>query len=110
MNGEGGFFCIMRQIGMAKPVRIDSTVTVTTRHNESAPSASEAATASISREEATGALRLPKPAAAGERVMAGIPGRQKSSANRQHPRNHRRQDCGDFRVENGGFAARVKPC
>ena len=60
---------------MAKPVPVDSAVNATTRHNENAPSASEAATASINREEATGALRPPKPAAACERVMAGFPGR-----------------------------------
>jgi len=60
---------------MAKPAPVDSAVNVTTRHNESAPSASEAATASINREEATGALRPPKPAALGERIMAEIPGR-----------------------------------
>ena len=65
---------------MAKPAPIDSAVNVTTRHNESAPSASEAATASISPEEATGALRPPKPAAACELVMGRIPGRQ------NHPR------------------------
>src|SRR6516162_5132830 len=51
---------------MAKPAPVDSAVNATTRHNESAPSASE---------EATGALRPPKPAAACERVMAGFPER-----------------------------------
>src|ERR1700730_5976902 len=49
---------------------IDSTVSVTIRHSDSAPNASEAATARVNRCEATGAERLTKPAAPGDRIMA----------------------------------------
>jgi hypothetical protein len=48
---------------------IDSTVSVTTRHTDNAPIASEVAMASVTREEATGAGRLPKPAVPGDRSM-----------------------------------------
>ncbi len=50
---------------------IDSTVRATIRHSESEPIASEAATALVNRDEATGAAWLSKPAARGDRVMAG---------------------------------------
>src|SRR6201990_2319893 len=49
---------------------IDSTVRVTIRHSDNAPIASEAATARVNRCEATGAERLTKPAAPGDRIMA----------------------------------------
>lgn len=51
---------------------IDSNVSETIRHSESAPIASEAATALVTRDEATGAER-PKPALPADRVMAEIP-------------------------------------
>src|SRR3974377_575356 len=54
----------------------------TATQSESAPNASEAATASISLSEATGALRPPKPVAPSGRVMVGSP----SSACANHPR------------------------
>jgi hypothetical protein len=59
-------------IGIAMLTLIESTVRVTIRHNDSAPSASEAATASASRDEATGADELLKPAAPDDRIMAEI--------------------------------------
>ena len=59
-------------IGIAMLTLIDSTVRATIRHNDSEPIASEAATASISRDEATGAERPLKPTAPGDRIMAGI--------------------------------------
>jgi hypothetical protein len=59
-------------IGIAMLTLIESTVRATIRHSDSEPIASEAATASISRDEATGAERPLKPAAPGDRVMAGI--------------------------------------
>jgi hypothetical protein len=59
-------------IGIAMLTLIDSTVRATIRHSDSEPIASEAATASISRDEATGAEGLLKPAAPGDRIMAGI--------------------------------------
>ncbi|MGZ3297035.1 MAG: hypothetical protein ACXU9D_27655, partial [Xanthobacteraceae bacterium] len=58
---------------MAIETLIESTVRVTIRHSDSAPIASEAATASVSRDDATGAERLLKPAAPGDRFMAGRP-------------------------------------
>jgi hypothetical protein len=57
-------------IGIAMPTRIESTVTVTIRQSDSEASASEAATASINRVEATGAERPLKPVAPVHRVMA----------------------------------------
>jgi hypothetical protein len=47
---------------------IDNTVRVTTRHSDSAPSPSEAATAWVNRDEATGVGLLSKPAAPGDRI------------------------------------------
>ena len=43
--------------GIAMETLIDSTVRVTIRHSDNDPIASEAATASVSRDEATGAER-----------------------------------------------------
>ena len=47
----------------------ENTVSVTIRHSDSEPIASEAATTSCSRDEATGAERPSKPAAPGDRLM-----------------------------------------
>ena len=52
--------------------RIESAVRVTTRQSEKALNASEAATASISRDEATGSFWPLKPATPVDRVMAGV--------------------------------------
>jgi hypothetical protein len=57
-------------IGIAMVTLIDKTVRVAIRHSDSAPNASEAATARVNRCEATGAERLTKPAAPGDRIMA----------------------------------------
>src|SRR5947209_19332380 len=54
-------------------ILIDSTVRATIRQSESEPIASEAATALIRREEATGAAWPSKPAVRDDRVMAGNP-------------------------------------
>jgi hypothetical protein len=56
-------------IGIARLTLIESTVRVMIRHSESA---SEAATASASRDEATGADGLSKPVAPDDRIMAEI--------------------------------------
>ena len=48
---------------------IDNTVSVTTRHSDSVPIASEVAMALASREEATGAGWVAKPTAPGNRIM-----------------------------------------
>jgi hypothetical protein len=57
-------------IGIATVALIDSTVSVTTKHSDSVPIASEVAMALVSREDATGAGRLSKPAAPGDRTMS----------------------------------------
>ena len=48
---------------------IDSTVSVTIRHNDGVPIASEAVTAWVNRDEATGADWQSKPAAPDDRIM-----------------------------------------
>jgi hypothetical protein len=55
------------------PTLIDSTVTATIRDSDSEAIASAAATASVNRDEAAGALRPLKPTAFGDRVMVQIP-------------------------------------
>ena len=62
--------------GIAMLTLIESTVSVTTRHSDSAPIASEAAMALVKREEATGAGRLPKPAMPADRIMVQDPSRR----------------------------------
>jgi hypothetical protein len=57
--------------GIAMLTLIDITVRVTIRHSDSEPIASEAATALVNRDEATGAAWPSKPAARGDRSMAG---------------------------------------
>jgi hypothetical protein len=57
--------------GIAMLTLIDSTVSATIRHSESEPIASEAATAPVNRNEATDAAWQSKPAARGDRIMAG---------------------------------------
>jgi hypothetical protein len=59
-------------IGIAMLTLIESTVRVTIRHSDSEPIASEAATASASRDEATSADGLSKPVAPDDRIMAEI--------------------------------------
>jgi len=54
-------------------ILVESTVSARIRHSDSAPIASEAATAFLRRDEATGAVRLLKPFAPGDRIMSGIP-------------------------------------
>src|SRR5438876_3783478 len=86
---------------------IETTVSVTIRHSDSAPIASEAATVSVSRDEATGAERPSKPAPPGDRIMAEIlhcAGESPATSgdcNRRH-----RQYCGGAPSENGEIAAR----
>jgi len=55
---------------------LESTVRATIRHSDSEANASEAATASISRVEATGAGQPPKPAALVDRIMVTNPSRR----------------------------------
>jgi len=51
---------------------IESTVSVTIRHSDNVPIASEAATVSVSRDEAAGAQRPSRPAPPCDRIMAEI--------------------------------------
>src|SRR5258708_34942469 len=77
------------------PALIESTVRVTIRHIESAPSASEPATAWVSLDETTDAARPPKPAAPDDRIIAKIPQRAgESPATHDGFRNNDRQYCG----------------
>jgi hypothetical protein len=64
----------MAYSGMAILPFIDNAAITTARQSENAQKASDAATASINLGEATLALRLLKPCAPGERIMAKIPG------------------------------------
>ena len=67
---------------MAIETLIDSTVRVTIRHSDNEPIASVAATASVSRDEATGAERPLKPQAPDDRFMV----RYSLDARANHPR------------------------
>src|ERR1700683_2291101 len=62
---------------------VASTVSVRMTHNDSEPIASEAATAFLSRDEATGAERPLKPAAPGDRIMVRNP----YNARANHPQH-----------------------
>jgi hypothetical protein len=76
------------------------TENAVTRHSEIAASTSDAATASISRDEARGARWPLKPAAPSDRFMAGNP--YKTRANhppKVHFTLNRRQDYGSEPVE-----------
>jgi hypothetical protein len=74
---------------------IESTVSATSKHSDSAQIASVAAMALVSREEATGAGRLPKPAVPGDGIIGLNPsrrGRITRDVRQFHKR--RRQYCG----------------
>jgi hypothetical protein len=71
-NGRKKIVRTYAGIGIAVATLIESTVRVTIRHSDNEPIASEAATASVSRDEATGADGRTKPASPGDRVMADI--------------------------------------
>ena len=60
-------------IGIAMETLIESTVRVTITHSDNEQIASEAATASFRRDEATGAERPLKPVAPGDRIMVRDP-------------------------------------
>ncbi len=62
---------------------IDSTVSETIRHSDNEPIASEAATALVNRDEATGAAWPSKPARAGRPYH----GRKSFQSRANHPRN-----------------------
>ena len=56
-------------IGIAMVTLLESTVSVTTRQSDNAPTASEAAMALVNQEDATGAGRPSKPAVPDDRIM-----------------------------------------
>lgn len=65
---------VVQPNGAAAATRIDSAAKATTRHSDSEPSASDAATAWVKREEAMRAGRLPNPwPVASDRIMAVNP-------------------------------------
>ena len=86
---------------------IESTVSVTIRHSDSAPIASEAATVSVSRGEATGAGRPSKPAPPPcDRVMAEILHcAGESPATSGDGNRHDRQYCGGALSKSGKMKA-----
>src|SRR6476659_5005675 len=86
---------------------IESTVSVTIRHSDSAPIASEAATVSVSRDEATGAGRPSKPAPPPcDRVMAEILHcAGESPAASGDGNSHDRQYCGGAPSKSGKMKA-----
>jgi hypothetical protein len=84
----------------------ENTMRVTMRQSDSEPIASEAATASCNRDEATGAERLSKPVAPDDRLMAEFLWcAGESPATDRRLGSHRRQYCGGDRFENGKMAA-----
>jgi len=88
--------------------RIESTVSVTTRHSDSAPTASVAAMALASRAEATGAGRLAKPAVPGDRIMVYIlQDAERIIRGIGEFRSVARQYCGVIRLESGKTAPEV---
>jgi hypothetical protein len=60
-------------IGIASVTLIENTVRVTIRDSDNAPIASEAATAWVNLDDATGAARLSKPAAPDDHIMGRNP-------------------------------------
>ena len=85
---------------------IDSTVSVTTRHSDKVPIASEAAMALANRGEATGAGWFRKPTVPGNRIMFQIlrdAGESLRDFRQLH--HHGGQYCGGGSIENGGIGA-----
>ena len=81
-------------IGIAMLTLIENTVRVTIRHSDNEPIASAAATASIIRDEATGAEWPSKPPAPDDRIMAEFLRYASESLAMPKFRRNRRQYCG----------------
>jgi hypothetical protein len=81
-------------IGIAMLTLIENTVRVTIRHSDSEPIARAVATASISRDEATGAEWPSKPPAPDDRIMAEFLRCASESLATPEIRRNRRQFCG----------------
>jgi len=87
---------------------IDNTVSVTTRHSESVPIASEVAMALASREEATGAGWFAKPTVPGNRIMLWIlQDAAESLRDLSQLHHHGGQYCGEANREGGKIRAKV---
>ena len=87
---------------------IDNTVSVTTRHSDSVPIASEVAMALANREEATGAGWFAKPTVPGNRIMLWIlQDEGESPRDFRQLHHHGGQYCGERSIENGGIRAKV---
>jgi hypothetical protein len=87
-------------IGIAIETLIESTVSVTARHSDTAPIASVAAMALVSRVEATGAGGLTKPTVTGDRIMVQILQRAgRITRDASQYRTARRRHCGGGRAE-----------
>ena len=92
--------------GNAMLTLLESSVRATIRQSDIEAIASEAATASISRVDATGATRPQKPAAPVDRIMAMFPqGTGESAPRRRILFNCRRQYWGGAELENGKMRA-----
>jgi hypothetical protein len=94
-NGPEKIILNYAGIGIAMLTLIENTVRVTIRHSDSEPIASAAATASISRDEATGAAWPSKPPAPDDRIMAEFLRCASESLATAKTRRNRRQYCGE---------------
>src|SRR5580698_9179963 len=92
-NGPEKIILNYAGIGIAMLTLIENTVRVTIRHSDSEPIASVAATASISRDEATGAERLSKPPVPDDRIMAEFLRCASESPATPEALRNRRQHC-----------------
>jgi hypothetical protein len=94
-EGSGEIILSYAGIGIAMLTLIENTVRVTIRHSDSEPIASAVATASISRDEATGAEWPSKPPAPDDRIMAEFLRCASESLATPVTRRNRRQYCGE---------------
>jgi hypothetical protein len=98
-------------IGIAMETLIENTVRVTIRHSDSEPIASVAATASVNREQATGAERPLKPQAPCDRIMAEIPSRRgRITRDTGKSRSDHRQYCGGSRSKMAKWRRKFRFC
>jgi hypothetical protein len=88
-------------------ILLESTVSVTTRQSDNAPTASEAAMALVNQEDATGAGRPSKPAVPDDRIMVQILtcAGESPTASGAKRRNPRWQYCGGTGSNSGEIRA-----
>ena len=94
-KGPGEIILSYAGIGIAMLTLIENTVRVTIRHSDSEPIARAVATASISRDEATGAEWPSKPPAPDDRIMAEFLRCASKSLATPEIRRNRWQFCGE---------------